>query len=481
MNPARHGVFGALKRKPGSYHQRPVNALDVRVQSLFSYLDALGVRCLLIGLPLTFPPLQLRNGVCVAGWPAPRKANAFWPSGLNDKARQVFGRDYDPYPFPPGVLIKQLGPEVMDNYLFDSIDQTTELTCWLASESEYDLIAVVYLATDLAGHCYAFEPELLKRVYRAMDDAIGKLLQHLPPQVCEDVVIFSDHGHAAQGTLRFHVNEFLKQRGWLKLKGNRGIVRNIMKYLPSWDDLAYASQRIGLSKARYLLPARIKDYLRDILPVNPGGISLAIAGIDWIHTRCYSPQAFMIYINQKGREPLGCIEPDSPEYWDVVTTCVANIADVIDPRNGKQLFDVYGPQALYQGFPPGEAPDIVFVPKDWTCNAPTSLTSGRVFVQEHQGEHRLFGALITRGRNFASGVTAPVSLVDLLPTCITALGHPIPKDLDGHPVSRLLANPNEAANWPTVTQRGQNTHVEVVYLPEEEEELKRRLSDLGYL
>jgi arylsulfatase A-like enzyme len=95
------------------------------------------------------------------------------------------------------------------------------------------------------------------------------------------------------------------------------------------------------------------------------------------------------------------------------------------------------------------------------------------------GGHHPHGIVVANGPNIAPG-SVRGGLADVAPTVLAILGVPIPEGLDGKPldllkdVEMVTAGDADAA---AATVADETTG----YTPEEEEAVRKRLEDLGYL
>jgi predicted AlkP superfamily phosphohydrolase/phosphomutase len=154
--------------------------------------------------------------------------------------------------------------------------------------------------------------------------------------------------------------------------------------------------------------------------------------IDPENTRAYSLDPGRIYINLKGREPGGTVNPGS-EYESLREEIVREIAGLRDPESGEEMLDgVKVREDLFSG--PGfvAAPDIVLVPKrgfdlKGSINKPALTDKGPIV-----GMHTLDDAMLyIRGREIRR---SDISVIDLMPTILGLMGCPVPSDLDGRSV-----------------------------------------------
>jgi predicted AlkP superfamily phosphohydrolase/phosphomutase len=215
---------------------------------------------------------------------------------------------------------------------------------------------------------------------------------------------------------------------------------------------------------------------------------LSLSNVDWSKTRAYSRGNYgQIYVNLKGREPQGSVNPGS-EYEEVRRSIKEDLLSVREPETGEQMFDrVYLREELYSGPYVDEAPDIVFLPREMKNKALGTLdfTSNKfaVPVYGNSGDHRMEGILLGLGPAFRKGVRLePLSILDVAPTVLHLLGLPVPKQMDGKVLTGAL-EPDYAAQNPV-------RHADIELLGraegsalsrEDSEDIRKRLEGIGYI
>ena len=101
-------------------------------------------------------------------------------------------------------------------------------------------------------------------------------------------------------------------------------------------------------------------------------------------------------------------------------------------------------------------------------------------VPFQDGGHHPGGILVAAGPNVRSG-QASGDLVDVTPTIMALMGVPVPAGLDGKPLDLLQDVEIEMGAGPSDAARASRVDEATGYTPEEEEAVRRRLEDLGYL
>jgi len=221
-------------------------------------------------------------------------------------------------------------------------------------------------------------------------------------------------------------------------------------------------------------------------------------GIDWERTKVYSVGAYgNLMLNQRGREPLGTVEPGA-ESEQLLVELTHRLLALKDPETGEPVVEaVYRPEDLFQGPYVNEAPDLLLQLRDGVYHVkPGSVAkSGEVFgltnrfksvPLDHSGIHRLFGIMLAYGSAIRDGSeVTEAEIIDLAPTILHLLGLPIPDDMDGKVLTGMLTDAYQASHplryADTSSETGPGEDQSDGYSAEEEAEIEERLKSLGYL
>jgi len=197
---------------------------------------------------------------------------------------------------------------------------------------------------------------------------------------------------------------------------------------------------------------------------------LSFLDVDWSRSKAYSFGRHLgsIYVNVKGREPEGIIEPGAE--YEAVRDEIERLAyDFRDPRTGRKLIgEVLRREDIFNGPHLDRAPDLILRP-----NEPSDIFFGLAdfghretvsTVYRYSGMHRDYGMLIMNG------------------PCIQA-GHSIEGAVI-HDVALTAAFEDEyMAAFPltTVDLAAQEAAEAIEYSAEGEQEILERLRGLGYM
>jgi predicted AlkP superfamily phosphohydrolase/phosphomutase len=261
----------------------------------------------------------------------------------------------------------------------------------------------------------------LTGLYADLDNAIGKIADSLNE---DDTLIFvSDHGFGPLKRI-FHLNTWLRDRGYLKFKA---------------DDVRSWLGRI--------LPESVKRPLRAVVGRRKAGASGAgvLAMVDWDATRAYcgSGAEQGVYINLKGREPFGVVE-QGMEYIKVRDALMRELAEAIDPATHEKVFEVVLPREEVQsGRYIEDAADIFIQPRRHEWIMAEEHVEDLSIPWHHQwgGFHREEGIFIASGPSINAGESLPpFDMTQVMPSILAMLALPIPEWVDAAPPGGLFSD-----------------------------------------
>jgi len=484
-NPGKHGIlfFDRCDIRNYACYSGLVTSDAIAGQTWFDLLSKRDLRVAAVRVPMTYPAWQI-NGVMVSGLPA---------TGISDRytyPAELMKR------IPPMLALKVHGntPEGVLHELEHEIDVTTQATCDLLAQERWDLMMLVYQQTDYAHHAFwryidpesvLYTPEdairyghLMSACYERVDADIARILA----QVDEDttVLVVSDHGGERSPNTYFYTNRWLLSLGLLAPKSAH----------PSVSYRLYERRRIIPKDLRMRLvqfvnmrlPSSIRNRMRNFMTHTDQ--------YDWSQTRAYRfpvyEQMEGIAINLCGRQPQGIVEPGA-EYERLRDEIIAHLRALRIPGTDEPLVvEVFKREAVFHGPYVERMPDIVFrLAFDYEGTGKHGL-QGPLFGpvpprarELHSAWHDRQGIFIMAGPQVRAGARLEhAHLLDVAPTVLHALGLPIPADMDGRVLEEVFAvrqeQRHEAASAVTIATGAPLSAAE-------EEDMKSRLRNLGYL
>ncbi|NUQ47192.1 MAG: alkaline phosphatase family protein [Phycisphaerae bacterium] len=405
-DPGTLGIYGFRNRKDHTYDGLSIAfSTAVKEPRLWEMLSDRGKRCIVVGVPGTFPITRPVNGKMVT---------CFLTPSINDE-----------YTHPPEL--KQQIAELVGEYMVDVKGFRTDNKQWLLDQiydmtnkrfalvkhlitsEPWDLFWMVEMGTDRIHHGFwqymdkdhhRYEPnspfaDAIHDYYVHIDKLVGELLG-LIDRKSTAVMVVSDHGaKRMDGGICF--NDWLIREGFLKLK------QPVTKPT-KWDEI-------------------IKKDL-----------------IDWTATRAWGDGGYYgrCFLNVKGREPNGIIPPN--EFDKVRDDLIARLEALPDHKGRPIGTRAYKPEALYQKSN-RVPPDLVVIFGDLHWRSVGMVGNPSIYTFENdtgpddanhaqQGMYILaHPSLPPRGR-----VDTP-TLYDVAPTVLKMMGQPVPPDMIGRPLA----------------------------------------------
>lgn len=490
MNPGKHGIYDFFRRLPGSYRLISTRRDQTSFQTIFDHASANGRRVIAMNVPMTYPPKPV-NGIMVTGLWTPDSARYTYPDALRDELVS-WGYRINTIEFEPGRE-----QEWLDD-MWHVTRVQTESMCRLLRREPWDLAMIVYRAIDEVEaffwkYCDPSHPQYdpvaasrfgsaVRDSYILMDAMVGQLQEAVGSDTI--IALVSDHGGGAFHK-QVYLNVWLEQQGFLHRRVQHA------------SEICYKGvmRRLGLTRERLapLLNFPLANRIRQRVPltvqhalVPEANVTMADV-VDWSRTRAYSfGNIGQIYVNLKGREPQGIVEP-GPEYEALLDDLTSRLYELTD--EGKPVVDeVHRRTDLYHGPYAEYGPDLNVIMRGLTYATEDgqSMTATQVFADSHHyisGIHRPLGIIAFSGVGVPpGGIQTEVQIVDFAPTVMWLLDMPVPIIMDGRVLTEFFSTHTE----PTYAgEQLSNERAEIQQgtwaSPEEEAEVLKRLRNLGYL
>lgn len=501
VSPGRHGIFGFTTRKPNSYGVTFINATYRLTPTFWEILSNQGLRVCSLLFPTTYPPAPV-NGVMVSGFDAPittQVARSFYyPPSIYRELTNAVGR-LQIAAVQETKIGKHWHHRAAAGFL-STIKTKTEAAHYLLRKQRWDCFGILFGEADTACHHFwafhdpnspRFVPDpadyaqVIRNVYRYLDNAIATLLEHLDPDGM--VMIASDHGFGGSGTGMLYLNRWLEQQGWLSFTPQ-----------PTGNFVRWG-RKIGPR----LVPVRLQEQLfrwRQGYFANLIESRAKSGRIDWPRTSAFSLEENYlpgIWLNVRGREPYGIVEPGEP-YERYRTLIADQLMTWTAPDHGQRLLNnVYRREDLYSGPGVTRAPDLILEPvleNNYAYTLLESLGPGAAFQrllptealgakgQGMNGSHRREGLYILAGPGIEPGWREDgVPIEAMAATVYSTLKVTPPFQLDAQAVGKPL--PSGAPSPLPLPDQSENVTEQIVqpYTECEETIIRNRLQELGYL
>jgi predicted AlkP superfamily phosphohydrolase/phosphomutase len=220
--------------------------------------------------------------------------------------------------------------------------------------------------------------------------------------------------------------------------------------------VAIVSDHGTKATTRRFLPAKVLadaglTAFKDPLPETGGGEVKTIADVmdqlwpfkapepDWSQTRAIAIGECYIYVNLKGRDPDGIVDP--ADYEGVRDEIIKALYDYTDPRTGAKpiTLAVRREEARFFGLHGERVGDVVYA-----IDPRYGRQHGPAWPTHEIGIGSLNGLFIMAGPGIKQGemLKRTVHLVDLVPTLCHVADLPVPRDAEGAIIYQALEDPD---------------------------------------
>ena len=356
--------------------------------------------------PINFDPASLPPGFRISTPPqwAPELAKQFGPY-------KTMGWAIDTWAIADGFANEQM---FWDDMQWTVKQYRTMYDSFLQSDN--DLLVQCFEFPDRVAHVFwrfidpqhpAYDAALaarwgdgILRSYQLMDAIVGDAMKAAEAHQAA-LIVLSDHGFS---TWRKSVN----YNTWLVQNG-------------------YLSVRSGV---------QVKDRNVEML-FDQGQFW---ENVDWTKSRAYSLGLGDVYINLKGREAQGTVNPGA-EYEQLKQELKSRLAAMVDPENGaRPVSRVFAREDIYRKFDPNMIPDLFVTNTEGYRVAWQSSLGGiqKNLIEPNKqvwsGDHCSLDPELVKGIFFYNRKLAssrPPYIADIYPTVLGLLGVKAPYELDG--------------------------------------------------
>ncbi len=394
-DPGRLGFYGFRNRSDHSYDGLAfANSTLIKEPTVWDILTAAGKQSILIGIPQTYPPKAI-NGKIVCDFLTPSKDSRWtYPDDFKDEVERVTGGyiiDVDNF--------RTDDKERLLRQVYEMTERRFKLAKHLIAGEDWDFFMMVEMGPDRMHHGFWRYFDTGHRLYEAghkfehairdyyvyLDERIGELLALVDDDTT--VLVVSDHGAKAMAG-GICVNDWLIDQGYLALKETPG---------------------------------------------EPATLKLDM--IDWSKTTAWGEGGYYsrVFMNVAGREPRGFVPAE--DYDKVRLELKRKFEAIVDPGGvnigTRALFaeDIY---ETANGVPPDLI--VYFGDLNWRSVGKVGNSAVHVFANDtgpDDANHDYHGIFIMSGPGVEAGRPAELSIYDVAPTILTALGlKPLP-DMSG--------------------------------------------------
>jgi predicted AlkP superfamily phosphohydrolase/phosphomutase len=345
-------------------------------------------------------------------------------------------------------------------------------------EYDWDLFILGFYYCDQLSHIYykdiykkhpQYSPNsryknTLYEHYQLLDEKLGEIIDNLPENA--SLIIASDHGHEPNHK-NVNMNAWLLKNGYQSIKKNywmkdessiskgfkHGAIGLFYLLSNSYSKLVYQS---GLADRKLLskLQKKLKGW--SFVLENKFNIKHPIQKyIEWGKTTAYCVVFNTIFLNLKGRESRGTVDPE--DYEKVRNKIVKDLENFVDPKTNKNIVkQIWTKDELYPRGAPEFFPDLYIQFNEGYRNVFSDLLDPtEVFPPMVAGstEHALDGIFLAYGPEIDDGKKIEgVNIEDIAPTSLHLAGFAVPKEMDGWVVKEVFNEGSDAASRPVKTE-----------------------------
>jgi predicted AlkP superfamily phosphohydrolase/phosphomutase len=490
-NPGKHNVFDFFKYDSRDYDIHLTSRKDRKSRAIWNFVSDAGGSVLVMNVPHTYPPEKV-NGHLVSGFGTPEwKCEYTWPPELKK-------RILDTWPdFVVDIPSNLLHKGQFNKFLAQLNSHST--THWnvfreLYEEQQPDFAMYAFVEMDRLFHFFwkEFEEqqspvaEMFRDHIRHIDRLVGEFLDSLPSDT--HVILISDHGFC-RVERDIYINNWLMENGYLALKdGAAAAVKAPMSVRIKKVIIGLLSA-VGLWK--YYLSWRRKKLEAAGDTASTGSAEVDVKttwylhNVDWHTTQAafHSMACRGIRLNVKGRDALGCVEPEEAEA--LAREIRDRILEMRDPESGRRLITrAWLARDVYHGPYVDNAADIYLEPAELHSMHHGFATTLTMPSMQHDhprsGDHDQYGVFMACGEHIAAGEVTGISLADITPTVLHLMDLPVSTDMDGSSITAALHDEWAQKN-PVKPIEEPPYYSDEKAAADDEEKLKERLRDLGYL
>lgn len=498
LNPGKHGVFYWTDEDPTTYGFRFINGSFRRGEAVWDVLSSEGRDVAVMNVPLSFPAEPV-NGLFVSGLDAPSVDDPRFthPSDLRHELAEVTDGEYQVHSGHSILADPRRVDEGIER-LHRSIDTRTMAAKHFMETKPWDFFMVVFTESDVVQHFFwrqmakpsTTDPmhhrTAIRDVYEHLDRVAGELIDAAGEDTL--IVLISDHGARADDGLARALPSWLEQLGYLKYREGGGSPLKRM---------ARRSLAGAYHAADSLLSGDMKHRLAGRFPALRQRVesSLSYSKIDWSRTRAYTDgKRPEIWINLKGRQPQGTVDPE--DYEAELEGLIERLTSASCAETGVRIVrGAYRRDDVYSGPHIERSPDLIIEWEEEDAGLKLEYEDGTSIdlSKEHldddpmnraiNGGHAQYGVIGLLGPGASRGRLADCDITDFAPTVLFALDAPIPSDVDGKILTKSLSEElqGRVARFRATNGRGNEEDRSTGYSSEEEAEIHDRLQSLGYV
>jgi predicted AlkP superfamily phosphohydrolase/phosphomutase len=396
-DPGQLGVYGFRNRADHTYENMTIaTSRSIKADRVWDIISRAGKDVIVAGVPQTYPVKPV-NGYLISSFLTPSTRSQYThPASLKREIEELVTGEY----MFDVVQFRTENKAHLLEQVYELADQHHQVIKHLMTTKPWDFFMHVDMGVDRMHHGFwkyfderhpQYVPgspyeSAIRDYYIHLDHQIGERLALLDDDTV--VLVVSDHGaKPMMGGICF--NEWLKQEGYL-----------VLEYQPQ------------------------------------GIVPLEKCEVDWDRTLAWGSGGYYarLFLNVKGREPDGVIDP--AVYERVRDGLADRIAAITDPEGNNIGSVAYRPEEIYQEVN-NIAPDLIvyFGNLNWRSVGSLGLNTIHTFKNDigpddaNHAQEGLYICYNPKSREQGHGPTR--HLMDVAPTVLDLMGIPIPDDMQG--------------------------------------------------
>ena len=297
-----------------------------------------------------------------------------------------------------------------------------DCACSLMSKHEWDLFFMHAHSPDYLYHMLltAMDPAKAKskeenkeawdahlRIYQAQDKMIAQMMEVMDKDTL--IILVSDHGAVPDGP-NIDLYKILEPKGLAKLAENQ-------------IDFSNMADLKARDQAKTLF-----EELKQVF-VTP----------DAKNSKCFPNRSLYVYINLKGRDPEGIVDPK--DYEKVQQEIIDALLTYVDPATGRRpiALALAKQDARVIGLYGDHIGDVIFAFNPWFTGQ-----HGNILPAAEMGLGNLRALLTFTGPGIKRGsrLERTCNLVDIVPTICYLMDLPMPPNVDGGVLYQAFKSPN---------------------------------------
>lgn len=482
MNPGDHGVFDFYRWDKSEKTLHLVQSQDLSL-TLWDIVSRNQKKVGVLNVPMTYPPKPI-NGYMVSGVLTPSlKSDFTYPSQLAAELLRAVPQYR--------IINAQDAEQDMPLVQFESyVTLMADMARYRADAAEHilrkeplDVFMAHFMSSDVLQHrlwCYMDNTNplydakkhefIIKHFYRPLDQALQKVHQAFAQNGNNNdftTLVLSDHGFQSHYKT-CNLGLWSYQQGYLKLNPRSEKIP-VMKKLTK-------TLRIG-KLLTTMLPRKTVANMERSLRLDTGRF-------DWNHSTLFC-------LGSSGEAFIHLLESNDQDKIRTAKQLIEKLYQIEDPENHTSVVkQVYSKEELYHGKFFDNMPDLVIVPTPGYSFTSVFREDSELFhsvtlgKNTHMGMHHPDGILVAAGNAIKTQNDIRTQIVNMAPTILYCLGLPLPKNSDGKVCESLFTSDFRNQNPVTITDQVRpqaDSDQKNVYSQEDQQEIRKRLENMGYL